>query len=53
MILIVGGEGYIGSHPNKQLSLKGYKALIYDNLIYGHKEAIYGWFQLQSYAKFM
>lgn len=39
-ILIVGGAGYIGSHANKLLNQKGYKTLIYDNLIYGHKEAV-------------
>lgn len=40
MILIVGGAGYIGSHTNKLLHQKGYKTLIYDNLIYGHKESV-------------
>lgn len=40
MILIVGGAGYIGSHINKTLSKSGYKTLVYDNLIYGHKEAV-------------
>ena len=40
MILIVGGAGYIGSHINKELSKKGKKTLILDNLIYGHKEAV-------------
>ncbi|MBI4823134.1 MAG: UDP-glucose 4-epimerase GalE [Nitrospirae bacterium] len=38
MILITGGAGYIGSHVNKLLSLKGYETLVLDNLIYGHKE---------------
>jgi len=40
MILVVGGAGYIGSHTNKLLNQKGYETLIYDNLIYGHKEAV-------------
>ncbi len=40
MILIVGGAGYIGSHTNKLLNQQGYKTLVYDNLIYGHKEAV-------------
>jgi UDP-glucose 4-epimerase len=40
MILIVGGAGYIGSHINKMLNQKGYDTLIYDNLVYGHKEAV-------------
>ncbi|MEM2538330.1 MAG: UDP-glucose 4-epimerase GalE [Candidatus Methanomethylicia archaeon] len=40
MILLVGGAGYIGSHANKLLTQKGYKTLVFDNLIYGHKEAV-------------
>lgn len=40
MILIVGGAGYIGSHTNKLLNQKGYRTLVYDNLIYGRKEAV-------------
>lgn len=40
MILIVGGAGYIGSHVNKELNKRGYETVIYDNLIYGHKEAV-------------
>lgn len=38
MILIVGGAGYVGSHTNKLLHQKGYKTVVFDNLIYGHKE---------------
>ena len=40
MILIVGGAGYIGSHANKELTKRGYKTLILDNLIYGHKSSV-------------
>jgi UDP-glucose 4-epimerase len=40
MILIVGGAGYIGSHVNKELNKHGYETVVYDNLIYGHKEAV-------------
>lgn len=40
MILIVGGAGYIGSHINKELSKRGYETIVYDNLIYGHREAV-------------
>jgi len=40
MVLIVGGAGYIGSHTNQLLTQKGYQTLVYDNLIYGHKEAV-------------
>jgi UDP-glucose 4-epimerase len=40
MILIVGGAGYIGSHVNKALNKKGYETIVFDNLIYGHKEFV-------------
>ncbi len=39
-ILVCGGAGYIGSHINKQLHIEGYDTIVYDNLIYGHKEAV-------------
>lgn len=39
-ILVCGGAGYIGSHINKLLSQKGYDTIVYDNLIYGHREAV-------------
>jgi len=39
-ILIIGGAGYIGSHVNKELSKKGYRSLIYDNLSTGNLEAL-------------
>ena len=39
-ILICGGAGYIGSHANKLLSQKGYETVVFDNLIYGHREAV-------------
>lgn len=42
MILIVGGAGYIGSHVNKELNKRGYETIVYDNLIYGHREAVKG-----------
>jgi len=40
MILIVGGAGYIGSHINKELTKQGYKTVIFDSLVKGHKEAV-------------
>lgn len=40
MILVVGGAGYIGSHVNKQLSKKNFKTIVFDNLVYGHKESV-------------
>ncbi len=40
MILIVGGAGYIGSHTNKLLHQKGFETVVFDNLIYGHREFV-------------
>lgn len=39
-ILVCGGAGYIGSHVNKQLNKEGNKTIVFDNLIYGHREAV-------------
>ncbi len=39
-ILICGGAGYIGSHVNKLLSRNGYETVVFDNLVYGHREAV-------------
>ncbi|MGN0402829.1 MAG: UDP-glucose 4-epimerase GalE, partial [Acetatifactor sp.] len=39
-ILVCGGAGYIGSHINKQLNKEGYETIVFDNLVYGHKEAV-------------
>lgn len=39
-ILVCGGAGYIGSHINKQLNAEGYETVVFDNLVYGHKEAV-------------
>lgn len=40
MILVTGGAGYIGSHINKMLAEKGYETVVFDNLVYGHPEAV-------------
>lgn len=40
MILVCGGAGYIGSHVNKELHREGYETVVFDNLIYGHREAV-------------
>lgn len=37
-ILVVGGAGYIGSHMVKELSARGYRTLVFDNLSRGHRE---------------
>lgn len=39
-VLVCGGAGYIGSHINKQLYKEGYETVVFDNLVYGHKEAV-------------
>ncbi|MCP4107159.1 MAG: NAD-dependent epimerase/dehydratase family protein, partial [Desulfobacteraceae bacterium] len=39
-ILIVGGAGYIGSHMCNYLQKHGYQPVVFDNLIYGHREAV-------------
>ena len=40
MVLVVGGAGYIGCHVNKLLSRKNFKTIVFDNLVYGHKESV-------------
>ena len=37
-ILVTGGAGYIGSHAVLALQRRGYKVIILDNLIYGHRD---------------
>lgn len=39
-VLVCGGAGYIGSHVNKQLYREGYETVVFDNLVYGHREAV-------------
>ncbi|MDA7888060.1 UDP-glucose 4-epimerase GalE [Akkermansiaceae bacterium] len=39
-ILVTGGAGYIGSHTVRLLHSKGYKVVVLDNLVYGHRGAI-------------
>ncbi|GAB6183567.1 UDP-glucose 4-epimerase GalE [Thermodesulfovibrio hydrogeniphilus] len=39
-IFVTGGAGYIGSHVVKDLSERGYEVLTYDNLSFGHPEAV-------------
>jgi UDP-glucose-4-epimerase GalE len=39
-VLVTGGAGYIGAHACKALSRAGYLPITYDNLVYGHPEAI-------------
>lgn len=39
-ILVVGGAGYIGSHTCKELHKRGFNPIVFDNLIYGHREFV-------------
>jgi UDP-glucose-4-epimerase GalE len=39
-VLVTGGAGYIGSHGAKALSRAGYKVVVYDNLVAGHRGAV-------------
>jgi len=39
-VLVTGGAGYIGSHTCKALSQVGYTPVAYDNLVYGHRQAV-------------
>ncbi len=39
-ILVTGGAGYVGSHACKALAARGYRPIVYDNLVYGHEAAV-------------
>src|SRR6266566_5970378 len=39
-VLVTGGAGYIGSHAAKALHQAGYRVVVFDNLIAGHREAV-------------
>jgi len=39
-ILVTGGAGYIGSITVAELLKKGHEVIVFDNLVYGHKEAV-------------
>ena len=39
-ILVTGGAGYIGSHVAKALARAGRRAVVYDDLSAGHREAV-------------
>jgi UDP-arabinose 4-epimerase len=39
-ILVTGGAGYVGAHACKALAAHGYRPVVYDNLVYGHRAAV-------------
>ncbi len=39
-ILVTGGAGYIGCHTVRALQKQGFKVVVLDNLIHGHKQII-------------
>jgi UDP-glucose-4-epimerase GalE len=39
-VLVTGGAGYIGSHACKALARAGYRVVVYDNLVAGHRQAV-------------
>ena len=39
-ILVTGGAGYIGSHAVLGLQQAGYKVIVLDSLVYGHRELV-------------
>ncbi|QNQ07679.1 UDP-glucose 4-epimerase GalE [Sphingomonas alpina] len=39
-VMVTGGAGYIGSHACKALRAAGWEPVVYDNLVYGHREAV-------------
>lgn len=41
-VLVAGGAGYIGSHTVRELIEQGFDVIVYDNLSYGHREAVKG-----------
>ena len=39
-ILITGGAGYVGSHCAKALAVAGHEGLVFDSLLFGHREHV-------------
>src|SRR2546427_13225828 len=39
-ILVTGGAGYIGSVVTEELINAGHEPIVYDNLAYGHRDAV-------------
>ena len=39
-VLITGGAGYVGSHCAKALAASGHEGIVFDNLLFGHREFV-------------
>ena len=39
-VLVTGGAGYVGAHGCKALAAAGYEPIVFDNLVYGHEQAV-------------
>jgi len=39
-ILITGGAGYIGSHCAKALAKAGHEGIVFDSLLFGHRDLV-------------
>jgi UDP-arabinose 4-epimerase len=39
-ILVTGGAGFVGAHACKALDARGYRPVVYDNLVYGHEASV-------------
>jgi UDP-glucose-4-epimerase GalE len=39
-VLVTGGAGYIGSHASKALARAGYRVVVFDNFVAGHRAAV-------------
>ena len=39
-VLITGGAGYVGSHCAKALAAAGHEGIVFDNLLFGHREFV-------------
>ena len=39
-ILVTGGAGYIGSHAVRALQRQGFRVVVLDNLVYGHRQVV-------------
>src|SRR4030042_2026863 len=40
-VLVTGGAGYIGSVTVEELVAAGHHVVVYDNLLYGHRQAVH------------